>query len=60
VNHEYPVKSGVQYSGIVKSFGSGQDGVEKGVFRQDKRSMTEIGSFRKQAIQLLNDVNYDS
>ena len=28
VNHEYPVKSGVQLSGIVKSFGSNQEGIK--------------------------------
>ncbi len=59
VNHEYPVKSGVQYSGIVKSFGSGQEGVKKGVFKQDKRNLSEIGSYRKKAIQILDEVNYD-
>lgn len=59
VNHEYPVKSGVQYSGIVKSFGSGQEGVKKGVFKQDNRNLSEIGSYRKKAIQILDEVNYD-
>ena len=60
VNHEYPVKSRVPYSGIVKSFGSGQDGIKKGVFKQDKRNLTEIGSYRIQAIRLLDEVNYDN
>jgi iron(III) transport system substrate-binding protein len=60
VNHEYPVKSGVPFSGIVKSFGSGQEGVKKGVFKQDQRNLSEIGSYRKQAIELLDEVNYDN
>ena len=60
VNHEYPVKSGVQFSGIVQSFGSGQEGVKKGVFKQDQRNLSEIGSYRKQAIELLDEVNYDN
>ena len=60
VNHEYPVKSGVPFSGIVKSFGSGQGGVKKGVFKQDQRNLSEIGSYRKQAIELLDEVNYDN
>ncbi len=60
VNHEYPVKSGVPFSGIVQSFGSGQEGVKKGVFKQDQRNLSEIGSYRKQAIELLDEVNYDN
>lgn len=60
VNHEYPVKSGVPFSGIVQSFGSAQEGVKKGVFKQDQRSLTEIGSYRKQAVKLLDEVNYDN
>ena len=60
VNHEYPVKSGVQYSAIVASFGSGQKGVKKGAFKQDKHSLTEIGSFRSKAKKMVDEVNYDS
>ena len=60
VNHEYPVKSGVQYSAIVASFGAGQEDVKKGVFKQDKRSLTEIGSYRAQAKKMVDEVNYDS
>ena len=59
VNHEYPVKEGVSYSGIVSSFGSSQEGVKKGIFKQDKRNLSEIGSYRKKAIQILDEVNYD-
>jgi len=60
VNHEYPVKSGVSFSGIVQSFGSGQDGVKKGVFRQDQRNLAEIGSHRKEAIKILDEVGFDN
>ena len=60
VNHEYPVKSGVQFSAIVSSFGASQEGVKKGVFKQDKRSLTEIGSYRAQAKKLVDEVNFDS
>ena len=60
VNHEYPVKSGVQLSAIVSSFGAGQEGVKKGIFKQDKRSLTEIGSYRVQVKKMVDEVNYDS
>jgi iron(III) transport system substrate-binding protein len=60
VNHEYPVKTGVSLSGIVQSFGSTQQEVKNGVFKQDPRNLTEIGSYSKQAIQLLDEVNYDN
>ena len=46
VNHEYPVKPGVQLSGIVKSFGSNQEGIKNGVFKKDKMSLAEIGQKR--------------
>ena len=60
VNHEYPVKSGVQLSAIVSSFGASQEGVKKGVFKQDKRSLTEIGSYRVHSSKMVDEVNYDS
>ena len=60
VNHEYPVKSGIQYSGIVQGFGGGQDGVKKGVFKHDQRNLTEIGSHRKKAIKILDEVDFDN
>ena len=60
VNHEYPVKSGVPFSAIVSSFGASQESVKKGVFKQDQRNLSEIGSYRKQAIELLDEVNYDN
>ena len=60
VNHEYPVKSGIQYSGIVQGFGGGQDGVKKGVFKHDQRNLAEIGSHRKKAIKILDEVDFDN
>ena len=60
VNHEYPVKSGVQFSAIVSSFGASQEGIKKGVFKQDKRSLNEIGSYRVHSKKMVDEVNYDS
>jgi iron(III) transport system substrate-binding protein len=60
VNHEYPVKSGIRYSGIVQGFGGGQDGVKKGVFKQDQRNFAEIGRYRTKAIKLLDEVDFDN
>ena len=60
VNHEYPVKSGIQYSRIVQGFGGGQEGVKKGVFKQDQRNLAEIGSYRKKAIKILDEVDFDN
>ena len=57
--HEYLVKKGFPYSVIVSSFDSSQEGVKKVVFKQDKRNLSEIGSYRKKAIQILDEVNYD-
>ena len=59
-NHEYPVKSGIQYSGIIRGFGDGQDGVKKGVFKQDQHNLSEIGSHRKNAIKILDEVEFDN
>lgn len=59
VNHEYPLREGVEYSGIVKSFGTGQAGIEKGVFKADQLSMTRIGNNRKAALELLDSLKFD-
>ncbi len=59
VNHEYPVKSGVQLSGIVKSFGSNQEGIKNGVFKKDKMSLAEIGQKRADALKMLDEVGFD-
>ena len=59
VNHEYPVKSGTQLSSIVKSFGSKQEGIKKGVFKKDSISLSKIGNLRKEAIKILDQVGFD-
>ena len=59
VNHEYPVKPGVQLSGIVKSFGSNQEGIKNGVFKKDKMSLAEIGQKRADAVKMLDEVGFD-
>ena len=56
VNHEYPVKPGVQLSGIVKSFGSNQDGIKNGDFkkqrnRQERSSCDEAGYSLKSVLR---------
>ncbi len=60
VNHEYPLKKGVGYSGIVKSFGAGQEGIKKGVFKADSLPMDKIAAERKVALKLLDEVNFDN
>ncbi len=59
VNHEYPLKKGIGYSAIVKSFGSGQEGIEKGVFKADTLPMDKIAAERKTALKLLDEVQFD-
>jgi iron(III) transport system substrate-binding protein len=59
VNHEYPVKSGVGLSSIVRGFGSQQPGIQNGTFRQDSLDLTRIGARRNEAIRLLDEVNFD-
>ena len=59
VNHEYPVKSGTQLSSIVKSFGSKQEGIKKGVFKKDSMGLSKIGNLRKEAINILDQVGFD-
>ena len=59
VNHEYPVKPRVQLSGIVKSFGSNQEGIKNGVFKKDKMSLAEIGHKRADALKMLDEVVFD-
>ena len=59
VNHEYPVKPGVQLSGIVKSFCSNQEGIKNGVFKKDKMSLAEIGQKRADAVKMLDEVWFD-
>ncbi|PID74884.1 MAG: iron ABC transporter substrate-binding protein [Desulfobacterales bacterium] len=59
VNHEYPLKKGIVLSGIVKSFGSGQKGIEKGVFKADEIPMDRIAAERKVALKMLDEVKFD-
>ncbi|MBQ31973.1 MAG: iron ABC transporter substrate-binding protein [Deltaproteobacteria bacterium] len=59
VNHEYPVKSGVGLSSIVRGFGSQQPGIKNGTFHQDSLDLTRIGARRNEAIRLLDEVNFD-
>jgi len=49
-NHEYPVKDGVPWSDIVRSFGE---------FRPDTLSLSEIAKFRRDASKLADIVDYD-
>ncbi len=59
VNHEYPLKKGIALSGIVKSFGAGQEGIKKGVFKADSLPMDKIAAERKTALKLLDEVKFD-
>ncbi len=60
VNHEYPLKAGVGLSAIVKSFGSGQQGIKEGVFKADELPMNKIAAERKTALKLLDEVQFDN
>lgn len=51
VNHEYPVKPGVEWSELVKGWGA---------FSADDLSLAEIAANRKRALELVNEVGYDS
>ncbi len=59
VNHEYPLKKGISLSGIVKSFGAGQEGIQKGIFKADSLPMDKIAAERKTALKLLDEVQFD-
>ncbi|WP_445396220.1 Fe(3+) ABC transporter substrate-binding protein [Zobellella sp. An-6] len=49
-NHEYPVKPGVEPSELVKSWGD---------FKADELPLTEVAKHAKEAIQLMDEVQYD-
>ncbi len=49
-NHEYPVKPGVEPSALVKSWGD---------FKSDIRPLTDVAKHAKQAVQLMDEVQYD-
>ena len=50
VNHEYPVKPGVEPSDLVKSWGD---------FDADKRPLVDVAKHAKTAVQLVDEVQYD-
>jgi iron(III) transport system substrate-binding protein len=50
VNNEYPVKEGVPWSALVKSWGT---------FRPDPISLNEIAALRKKASELVDKVGFD-
>ncbi|MCL9781069.1 Fe(3+) ABC transporter substrate-binding protein [Vibrio sp. S4M6] len=50
VNYEYPVKPGVKRSDLVASWGD---------FKADQISLDEIASYHKQAVMLLDEVQFD-
>ncbi|GHA04101.1 Fe(3+) ABC transporter substrate-binding protein [Oceanisphaera arctica] len=49
-NHEYPVKPGVEPSELVKSWGE---------FKADTRPLTDVAKHAKEAVQLMDEVQYD-
>ncbi len=49
-NHEYPVKPGVEPSELVKGWGD---------FESDPRPLTDVAKHAKQAVQLVDEVQYD-
>ncbi|MFP2770917.1 Fe(3+) ABC transporter substrate-binding protein [Oceanisphaera sp. KMM 10153] len=49
-NHEYPVKPGVEPSELVKSWGD---------FKSDTRPLTDVAKHAKEAVQLMDEVQYD-
>jgi iron(III) transport system substrate-binding protein len=50
VNHEYPVKEGVSWSSLVKSWGD---------FKPDPISLNEVAALRKKASELVDKVGFD-
>jgi iron(III) transport system substrate-binding protein len=50
VNHEYPVKEGVAWSPLVKSWGD---------FKPDPISLNEVAALRKKASELVDKVEFD-
>ncbi|NLJ92876.1 MAG: extracellular solute-binding protein, partial [Aeromonadales bacterium] len=49
-NHEYPVKPDAKASDLVSSWGE---------FDADKRPLTDVAKHAKQAVQLMDEVQYD-
>jgi iron(III) transport system substrate-binding protein len=50
VNYEYPVKEGVPWSPLVKSWGE---------FKPDSTPLDEIAALRKKASELVDKVGFD-
>ena len=50
VNTEYPVKSGVEPSAVVQSWGD---------FRADDLSLEKVAEFHETAVKLLDEVKFD-
>ncbi|MBU3824026.1 MAG: Fe(3+) ABC transporter substrate-binding protein [Candidatus Oceanisphaera merdipullorum] len=50
VNHEYPVKAGVEPSALVKGWGD---------FAADKRPLVDVAKHAKTAVQLVDEVKFD-
>lgn len=59
VNHEYPLKSGVEYSKIVSGFGQEQPEVKNGHFKPDSINLAKIGEFRQEALKMVDEVAFD-
>ena len=51
VNHEYPVKTGVVWSDLVKSWG---------MFKADPVALDEIAKLRKQAVNLVDETDFNA
>ena len=59
VNHEYPLKEEVPFSGIVKSFGADQLGINNGQFKRDLKALVKLSDLRSKSIKLLNKAGFE-
>ncbi|MBG07438.1 MAG: iron ABC transporter substrate-binding protein [Halobacteriovoraceae bacterium] len=59
VNHEYPLKEEVPFSGIVKSFGADQSGINNGQFKRDLKALVKLSDLRTKSIKLLNKAGFE-
>lgn len=51
LNNEYPVKPGVEWSALVKSWGT---------FKPDTLSLDQVGKLRPDALKLINEVDFNA
>lgn len=51
LNHEYPVKPGVEWSDLLQSWGD---------FKMDPLSLDEVAKYRPEALMMVNSVGYNS